>query len=865
MIYHFLDKQFNPLTLIDTEASDGIVVEDDIHTVELTNGTLLNTLTMDILKQTGPRINDYDPNVPFETSLIKEGVNVVFQNDQGEDICLFVRALETEDETTRPLSCVDIGTELRNGSATVFNSNNEQYIEYYVERELYDTGWEIGVNEISRDIKRLVDTSSDETPLARLQRVCEAFGCEMKFTVDFQNTKVKRKLVNIYYKIGADKSDKVLYSGVDVISLQKSVDIDNVITALEDMNHGFDDISIGDGRFFTMVGQSIVYDRESNALYGRGNTFNERFSGFITGKFASSSTAQIDNYNEAVSILEERCQPTFAAEVDMLFNDGDFEIGDWLTFVDEDYNPALRLKARVLSKEIHRSNPSENKAVVGNYQLLESLISSDLLARQQQMNKDDDAIFSIQLTSDKPALFKEGEQPDVVTVTAAVFKNGTDISSTINPEDLVWIKVNGSGQHDTAWETANESAGLKVELSSADASGTGYISCELLLFKNKFVQAVYFLNGLKDAARKTFRLQNEDTVTIINISDTHYATDSIGRDDLENYGRSNSHIKNVAEFTQFVDVDAVVLNGDTHDGSTANKNIAMANFREAVGTLGLSNAPYFVTWGNHCNNSWGDSRTNSITKVVKNYEPKAPLEYLHGKGRQMLSNAEMYEIATRPSTIFNIVENPIDKMGYYYYDVPDKKHRVIILNPQDIPDGLDTDGYLKYVGINVAGYRQAQITWLYNTLKNTPEDTTVSIFQHYPFGKRYSTTLNYYPYNYEMVEGIINGFVTGGTFSRSYSANADFKASISCDFSGRKGKLAFLAHGHTHTDRITKDANGIVNYSIGCSVSRPKKDQADRPLGQLEEDLWDVIIINPKLRKFNLIRFGKGSDKVITY
>lgn len=340
-------------------------------TVELTNGTLLNTLTMDILKQTGPRINDYDPNVPFETSLIKEGVNVVFQNDQGEDICLFVRALETEDETTRPLSCVDIGTELRNGSATVFDSNNEQYIEYYVERELYDTGWEIGVNEISRDIKRLVDTSSDETPLARLQRVCEAFGCEMKFTVDFQNTKVKRKLVNIYCKIGADKSDKVLYSGVDVISLQKSVDIDNVITALEDTNHGFDDISIGDGRFFTMVGQSIVYDRESNALYGRGNTFNERFSGFITGKFASSNTAQIDNYNEAVSILEERCQPTFAAEVDMLFNDGDFEIGDWLTFVDEDYNPALRLKARVLSKEIHRSNPSENKAVVGNYQLLE--------------------------------------------------------------------------------------------------------------------------------------------------------------------------------------------------------------------------------------------------------------------------------------------------------------------------------------------------------------------------------------------------------------------------------------------------------------------------------------------------------------
>ena len=168
MIYHFLDRQFNPLTFIDTEASDGIVIEDDIHTVGLTNRTLLNTLTMDIKKNTGPRINDYDKNAPFESSLIKEANYVVFMDDRGKNICLYVRALESEDETTRPISCVDIGTELRNGSASIFTSTNPQYIDYYVNRELYDTGWTIGTNELGTDIKRLVDTSTDETPLARL-------------------------------------------------------------------------------------------------------------------------------------------------------------------------------------------------------------------------------------------------------------------------------------------------------------------------------------------------------------------------------------------------------------------------------------------------------------------------------------------------------------------------------------------------------------------------------------------------------------------------------------------------------------------------------------------------------------------------
>ncbi|WP_430608725.1 hypothetical protein IGJ74_001179 [Enterococcus sp. AZ009] len=862
MIYHFLDRQFNHLTLIDTEATEGIVVEDDIQTISLTNGTLLNTLTMDIKKQTGPKINEYDPNSPYETSLIKEANYVVFQDDRGKAICLYVRALETEDEITRPISCVDIGTELRNGSATIFTSSNPQYVEYYVNRELFDTGWAIGLNELGNDIKRLVDTSTDETPLARLQRVCEAFNCEMTFTVDFQNMQVLRKLVNIHYKLGSDKTDKVLYSGVDVISMNKSVDIDNIITAIEDTNQGFNELSIGDGRFFTRVGESVVYDREANALYGRGNTSVERFSGFIVGRHESSGDSQIDNYNELRGILEERSQPTFSAEVDMLFNDGDFEIGDWLTFVDEEYNPPLRIKARVLNKEIHRSNQSENKATIGNYQLLQSLISSDLLAQQKRMNKPN-SIYLVKLIPENGVNFIEGEDKTTI-INATIFKDGVDITSTIPVEDIHWFKVDKDGIHDSAWEETFANSGTSVQVSGTDFNEVSSIRCVLTIFDNHFVQAIYFLNGLREVARKVIRLQSKDTVTGIHISDTHYATDSIGRDDLENYGRSNTHIKNVAELTNFIDVDYVILNGDTHDGSTANKNIALSNYKEAVSTLGLSNAPYFVTWGNHCNNSWGDNVTTSIIKPVKNYQPKQTLETYHGKMKQVIRNNEMYEIATRPSTIFNIVENQDDKMGYFYYDVPSKKTRIIVLNPQDIPNILDDDGYAKYVGINVAGYRQPQITWLYEVLKSTPVDMTVCFFQHFPFGKRFGE-ISYYPYNYEMIDGIINCFVTGGVYSRSYTENTDFKASISCDFEGRKGKLAFLAHGHTHVDKISKDSYGIVNYSIGCSVSRPKKDQGDRPLGVVEEDLWDVIVLNTKTRHVDLVRFGKGTDRSFDY
>lgn len=863
MIYHVLDRQFNSLTLIDTEADNGIVVEDDVHVESLVNGTLLNTLSMTIKKNTGPRMNDYDKNSPYETSLIKEGNYIAFETENRKRVCVYIRAIETENESDRPISCVDIGTELRNGDASIFESKSPQHIEYYVNRELYDTGWEIGINELGTDIKRLVDTKSNETPLARLQKICELFNCEMTFSVDFQNTKIKKMHVNIFHKLGSDKTDKILYSGVDIITMQKSVDIDNVITALEDMNQGFNNLSIGDGRFLTRYGESIVYDREANAKYGRGNTFNERFSGWNTGRYESTGTAAIDNYNEAVKILEERSQPTFSAEVDMLFRDEEFETCDWLTFVDEEYNPPLRLKARVLNKEIHRSDPSQNKAIIGNYQLLESQISSDLRAKQKQMTKPNNT-YIIKLVPDNGTSFKSGETKKTV-VTAYFYKNGQDITSRVDKLDIQWFKVDKYGNHDVQWESDNNGKGNVVTVNTDDINEVSSIKCVLTVLDNFFVQATYFLNGLREVARKVVKLQGPDTITSVHISDTHFATDTITRDDIENYSRSNSHIKNVVELSHFVDLDYIVLNGDTHDGSTATKSIAMSNFKEAISTLSDANCPYFVSWGNHCNNSWGDNRTNSINKTVKNYLPKAPMTSLHGKMRQVIDNNEMHEIATKPSTIFNIVENKYDKLGYFYYDVPNKKHRVIVLNSQDVPTIIDGDGYAKYISIEVSGYRQRQITWFEQVLRSTPSDVTVSIYQHYPFGRRYKQDMEYLPYNFEMIDGLIEAFVTGGSFLKQYNANEDFKASISCNFFGIKGKLAFLAHGHTHVDRISKDEKGIVNYSIGCSVSRPKKDQGDRPLGKLEEDLWDVVVINTKTQHVDLIRFGKGTDRSFDY
>ena len=130
MIYYFMDRQFNPITVVDSDSDNGIIINNDIHTTVLdpNKPTLLNELDMDIYKNTGPKEgNDYI------SAKIKEGGYVIFQDKNSKMVCLVIMAIEGEDEEVRPIHCEDLGMELINGSATLFESKNPQYINYYIE------------------------------------------------------------------------------------------------------------------------------------------------------------------------------------------------------------------------------------------------------------------------------------------------------------------------------------------------------------------------------------------------------------------------------------------------------------------------------------------------------------------------------------------------------------------------------------------------------------------------------------------------------------------------------------------------------------------------------------------------------------
>ncbi|MDV7711291.1 metallophosphoesterase [Enterococcus casseliflavus] len=845
MIYHILNREFNSVCMIDDEADNSIILTDDTHTYGITNGTLLNTFDCVIDK------NHED------TGLIQVGTHIVFQDENGENICLTLMDTD-EDEYTRTCHYEDLGMELINETPMTFPASFAQPIEYYVNREIYDSGWEIGLNELV-DAKMKMEFTNNDTTLTRLQQICEMFKCEMYFTVEFHNLKVTKKRINIVYQIGVE-TNEILNAGVDLITVGKHINIDNLKTALiVTGGSNFNNLVYNDGNYFTRIGESIIYDREANALWGRGHTTDTRDSGWVYGNYQSQSDDPAQMFAEGLAELKKVNQPEATYTVEAIFSNTDFMVGDRVTIIDEEYNPALRISARILQKDISRTNPSNNGLVIGNVIELQSAISAKLRQLQNQINQKADDTITTELIATEDGNLRNFE--------VKVYKGNADITANLENYQFYWKLTDKDGNLKTEWIEANKDSGNKVSVHLDDVRRDNQISCQVMYAENKFVQAIYFWNGLKKTASKIMRLQNENTVTIPFITDTHYATDTFIQEDLENYGRTENHIKNVAELSHMIPLDCIVGGGDFVDGGTT-KDTNVSNMKKVVSLFGLASCPFFLAKGNHDDNSWGDGRqgrgTTARNKVNQNYMASDPTsKSWHGNMSYTIKPSEMYEIITRPSTIWAINENPNDKNMYFYYDIPDKKVRVFLLNTNDIPYVFDTDGLVKYLTINVAGYRQAQLKWFAENLKSMPDDYTAVCFQHHQWGQWYATNSAYYPYNWESVEGILKAAKEGSSFTRKYTGNADFASDISITFDTPKN-IAFLAHGHHHTDRITTKY-GITNVSTSCSVSRPKKDQRDRPLGELEEDLWDVFVLDTKKKHVDIVRYGAGSDRSFGY
>ncbi len=816
MIFNVLDNRMEFLTMVDTQAQSNVMFEPTIE-YGLNNNVLLYTLDATIYKTS----EDADYFVP---------PNVILFNDSfGKPVICSIRSTNNEDKFKREIHCEDLGMDLLNNTAFTFSANKFQTIKYYLDRELYNTGWTIGMNEIP-DRREKLELSDSETVLGRVQTLAQNFDCEVTFSVEMKNNQVKNKFINIYHRLGTKKTDVTLRDGENMITIDKSLDATGIKTAI--IVPGIAGMTYDDGQFYSLRGEETILDRVTVSRWGTARSKKDLNTGWYYDNFEGGDDLGVaERFYAGLEQLKKSNQPQVQYSVEALYQDDDFHVGDYILLVDEEFNPPLRVKARVTNKKMSPDTIANNELTLDNFTELKSRISSRYTSFQERLEgvKEENITTSIKTTS-------KGNQR---ILSCHVYRNGVEITDTLKDSQFIWTKRDKDGVLDLDF---GKPTGRTVKDSLDQIVRESFYECTVIYYKNRYVSKRYFIDGLIDLASRVELARDENSVVIPFITDTHHGTQSVIRDNVEYIRKSADHLKNVSDFTAITAVDCVVLGGDQVDGTTI-KEVTLQDLQTVVGICNTFSAPFLQVRGNHDDNSSADR--------------------LYGKFlSNMVMPEELYDYMTRPSIDFGIVENPDDRNMYYYYDLPDKKMRLIILNNFDFPYTRTENGKTKWQAHGYGAYRQTQIDWFIKVLKSTPEDWQVTLFEHNGFGQGSGDKPSYFCVNWELMTGIVEAYVKGKSFKKT-TTDKDFPASVDVNFK-TPGTITMMANGHHHKDYFRKI------YGINCittTCSRPNETYGDpsRPLGELREDAWDVFIIHPDRREVEIKRFGKGHDRRFTY
>lgn len=340
-------------------------------------------------------------------------------------------------------------------------------------------------------------------------------------------------------------------------------------------------------------------------------------------------------------------------------------------------------------------------------------------------------------------------------------------------------------------------------------------------------------------AAKVKNVQNANTLTFFVISDPHHCA-SQSDSWAAQTNKSNLHAMMGAKILAYaLDADFSVCNGDFTFGNTAT---TVDQLKEQVGEIkswfseAFRGLPQFFTVGNH---------------DTGEYNVLVGAEYCM---REIMGASDATEFGS---------EN-IGKP--YYYDLTDKKVRVICLNT--------CEGEMN--GSDVYEISDGQLAWFANTLKNVGGKSDASawgiiVIGHYPLDFGGAIYLSDVLYQY----------IQGGTYTRN-SVNVDFAGSNGATFIGN-------FHGHTHclkSDKLHYYNNGTTPTAYDAHrLATPaasfyrNNEYTSAVYGVVfgedtnynkTEDTGDdtafcVNVVDPAKQVIYSICYGAGYDRAISY
>lgn len=345
-------------------------VYDDKHTLTLDAGSSSYEFT---IAKTDPASQCMDT-----------GNYVVLQDDNGKNWVFTILDYE-ENQYTKTVYAEDVGIELLNKNCDIWKSEGPHSFEWYFNKIVDSTPWKLGVNQLA-GLERTLTYEGRDTGLGRLLSILTAFDhAECKMDVSFTANRPCEFVVNVYKTIGADRSDVQIVYNHELNGITKKESRAQFVTALcgvggtvtppegqetaEQENIDFADLEYNKDGLVTTKGDKFLRAVDANKRFNPGQT------SYIESYYMYDTQSASELLNRTITQLKTYSEPQYTYTADVKVIDSTLEIGDTVTIIDHDYNPALYLSARVAKLEKSYTDPSQNTIEFCNYKLLNSQLS----------------------------------------------------------------------------------------------------------------------------------------------------------------------------------------------------------------------------------------------------------------------------------------------------------------------------------------------------------------------------------------------------------------------------------------------------------------------------------------------------------
>lgn len=333
------------------------------------------------------------PSTHPNAELVESGNYVVRKGLDNQYLMFTIMSVEeTHDaNSVKRVYCEEVGLELLNEIEVPYKETSAKDIKHYINRAIGDTGWKIGYCDVTAT--RTLEFTSYENVLSRILKIATAFNnAEISFSVDIVGSRVTNRYVNIYKRKGTDNGKRFVYSK-DITSIKRTVDMSQVATAILGVgrtdNKGnkttFKSNTYDDGNIYTKNGSEVLFSRKALERWGQ-------VAGNIFRVFEYDTPNSSELLNRAISDLKNRENPSVTYEVEIAllerlagYEEEKVRVGDTVKIIDTTFNPELYLEARVMALETSYLDPSKDKAILGNYQIIKTNILQELRNIQSKL------------------------------------------------------------------------------------------------------------------------------------------------------------------------------------------------------------------------------------------------------------------------------------------------------------------------------------------------------------------------------------------------------------------------------------------------------------------------------------------------